>query len=108
MVVVNRDGAAHLLLNLVSDRGHWLRVRVLEDSGRDALGATVTLMTGERTLTRVVRAAYSYCSSSEPVAHFGLGDRDEVESVQVTWPDGESRTFGQQQADRTIVLSRGS
>ena len=107
IVVVNRDGPAYLLRNVVPDRGHWLRVRVLEDSGRDAVGATVTLKVGERSLTRVVRAAYSYCSSSDPAVHIGLGEVAEVDSVVVDWPDGDSRTFGPQQADRTIVLSRG-
>jgi hypothetical protein len=108
IVVVNRDGPAYLLRNLVSDRGNWMRVRVLEESGRDALGAVVTMKLGERSLTRVVRAAYSYCSSSDPAVHVGLGDRDEVDSIVVRWPDGDSRTFGPQQANRTIVLSRGS
>jgi enediyne biosynthesis protein E4 len=108
IVVVNRDGPVYLLRNLVSGRGHWLRVRVLEESGRDALGAVVTVKLGERSLTRVVRAAYSYCSSSDPAVHVGLGDRNEVDSIVVTWPDGESRSFGPQQVDRTIVLSRES
>ena len=92
----------------MSGGGHWLRVRVLEQSGRDALGAIVKVTAGERTLTSVIRAAYSYCSSSEPIAHFGLGDREEVGAVHVTWPDGNTRSFGPQQADRTIVLSLGS
>jgi hypothetical protein len=108
IIVVNRDGPAYLLRNLVSDRRHWLRIRVLEDSGRDALGAVVTVKIGERSLTRVVRAAYSYCTSNDPAVHIGLGDRSEVDSIVVKWPDGASRTYGAQQADRTIVLSRGS
>jgi hypothetical protein len=42
VVVVNRDAPAYLLLNVVPDRGHWIRFRVLERSGRDALGAGET------------------------------------------------------------------
>ena len=106
IVVVNRDAPAYLLRNIVADRGHWLRVRVIEDSGRDALGAVVTIQVGERSLTRVVRAAYSYCSSSDPAIHIGLGEVAEVDSIVVGWPDGASRTFGPKRADQTIVLSR--
>jgi hypothetical protein len=107
VVVVNRDGPLYLLRNLVSQRGHWLRIRVVEPSGRDALGAKVTVRLGDRSLTRVVRAAYSYCSSSDPAIHLGLGDRTEVDSIVVKWPEGETRTYGPQDVDQTIVLSRG-
>jgi hypothetical protein len=106
IVVVNRDAPVYLLRNEVADRAHWLRVRVVEESGRDALGAVVTVQVGERSLTRVVRAAYSYCSSSDPAIHIGLGEVGEVDSIVVVWPDGVSRSFGPQRADQTIVLSR--
>jgi hypothetical protein len=106
VVVVNRDSQVHLLRNVVSDRGHWLRVRVLERSGRDALGARVTIDLAGRRLTRFVRAAYSYCASSDPAVHVGLGQAEGVDSIEVTWPGGDTRTFGAQQADQTLVLTR--
>jgi len=58
-------------------------------------------------LTRVVRAAYSYCSSNDPAVHIGLGEVSEVDSIVVGWPDGASHTYGPQQVDQTIVLTRG-
>ena len=106
VVVINRDDRVHLLRNVVPDRGHWLRVRVVERSGRDALGARVTIGFAGRRLTRFVRAAYSYCASSDPAVHVGLGQAENVDSIEVTWPDGETRTFGAQAADRTLVLTR--
>jgi hypothetical protein len=46
VVVVNRDAAPYVLRNARSPRGHWLLVRVLDEHGRDALGATVTIRIG--------------------------------------------------------------
>ncbi len=108
VVVVNRDAPAYLLLNVVPNRGHWIRFRVLERSGRDALGATVQVVVAGRTKTRGVRSAYSYCSASEPIAHFGLGDATRVDGVTVRWPDGMRETFGNFPANQTVTLRRGA
>ena len=88
ILVVNRDGPAHLLLNVVEHRGHWLMFRVLDEHGRDAIGATVTLHVGERTMTRNVRTAYSYLAANDPRIHVGLGDHTGAENVTVRWVDG--------------------
>jgi hypothetical protein len=106
ILVVNRDASAHLLRNVVTHRGHWLRVRVVEASGRDALGAVVVVEFAGRRLTRVIRAAYGYCSSHDPAAHFGLGEADRVERVRVTWPDGFTREFAAPSVDRSVEFTR--
>jgi hypothetical protein len=79
---------------------------VVEPCGRDAYGARVVVVAGDRRITRTVRAAYSYGASSDPAVHVGLGEVDRVDSIQVTWPDGHEREFGPQQVDRTLVLAR--
>src|SRR6185436_14612206 len=61
ILVVNRDGPASLFRNIFDPRGHWLRLRVVEH-GRDALGARVEVVLGERRVTREVTAAGSYLS----------------------------------------------
>ncbi|NIM00416.1 MAG: hypothetical protein GTO30_07870 [Acidobacteria bacterium] len=108
VLVVNRDAPAYLLLNRVPDRGHWIRFRVLERNGRDALGAAVRVSTGDRTKNRGVRSAFSYCSASEPIAHFGLGDATRAEEVTVQWPDGVWEAFGGFDADAVQTLRRGA
>ena len=108
VLVVNRDGPVHLLRNRVADRGHWIRFEARESSGRDALGATLSVRVGERTLTRRVRSAYSYCTASEPVVHLGLGAVREVDDVSVRWVDGRTESFGPRQADRVWRLVRGA
>ncbi len=69
--------------------GHgWLRVRPLTRFGAPARGALVKLTAGGRTQVRVIDGGSGYLCQMEPVAHFGLGDIDRVEQVQITWPDG--------------------
>jgi hypothetical protein len=78
-----------LSLYRAPDAGHgWLRVRPLTRFGAPARGARVRLVAGGRTQVRVIDGGSGYLCQMEPVAHFGLGAVEEVEEVQVTWPDG--------------------
>jgi hypothetical protein len=107
VLVVNRDGPAHLLINAVPVRGNAMLLRVLERSGADALGAQVALRVGERRAVHDVRAAYSYQASNDPRVHVGLGDATRVEDVVVTWVGGTREAFGGFDAGATAVLRRG-
>ena len=106
-MVVNRDSRPFLLHNVVKSRGHWILLRVVEDHGRDALGAELTMTVGSRTIHRDVRAAYSYLASNDPRVHVGLGSETMVRGDR-QWPDGVRERFGDLQANRIAVLRRGS
>ena len=106
IVVVNRDGPPFLLHNIVQARGHWLTLRVVDEHGRDAIGAQVTMKVGGRTIRRDVHAAYSYLASNDPRIHVGLGAETTAHEVTVRWPDGKTQSFGDQPADRITTIGR--
>ena len=108
VLIVNRDGEAHLLINRVAERGNWLSLRVLDDHGRDALGARLRWSQSGRELTRVVRSAYSYCAANDAAVHVGLGSESQIDEVEVLWPDGSRETFGPLTAGGTVVIGKGS
>lgn len=108
ILVVNRDAPAYLLRNVVPDRGRWVRFRVLDERGRDALGATLHATVGSRRENHDVRSAFGYGASSDPRIHLGLGSADRAEDVVVRWPDGRTESFGDFEPDRTFVLRQGS
>ena len=107
IVVINRDGPPQMLRNIVDDRGNWVKFRVLDPSGRDAHGATVTLKSGDKSWTTVVHTDGSYCAASDPRVHFGIGAIDTVDEVEVLWPDGRRERFGSQPVNRISVLRSG-
>src|SRR4029078_2723572 len=104
---VTRERAPFLLYNVVKSRGHWLLLRVVDNHGRDALGAELTMTVGSRTIHRDVRPAYSYLATSDPRVHFGLGSEPAARQVSVRWPDGVEELFGDVAADRVALLRRG-
>lgn len=108
VVVVNRDAPPSILRNIAPRRGRWLRVRALEPSGRDSLGAEVAVSAGGREIVRTIRSAYSYCSASEPAAHFGLGPDAVVDEITIRWPGGAVERFDPPRTlDASVDLRRG-
>jgi hypothetical protein len=57
-------------------------------SNRDAIGAFVRLTAGGKTMTRQVEAGSGYASEAMLPLHFGLGDADHIDEIEITWPSG--------------------
>jgi len=93
--------------NAPAEGAHWLRVRALTGP-RDAIAATVRLVTGERSFLGLVLPGASYISSSDPRVHFGLGSIQRIDSIEVRWPDGSRESFAGSEVDRQVVLRQGT
>ena len=108
LLVTAVAGPARLYRNVAPKRGHWLMVRALDAAlRRDAYGAEITVQAGGRRWMRWVKPGYSYLCSNDPRAHFGLGQADRVDAIEVNWPDGSEETFPACAADQLVVLRKG-
>jgi hypothetical protein len=94
VVVANRDARADVLRNVAPKSGSWIMFRVLNAKGADAIGALVRVTAGGVTRSAWLMPSYSYCASSDPRMHFGLGAANEATSVTVKWPGGKTETYG--------------
>jgi hypothetical protein len=115
---VDGDGALDLLVTTVAGRArlyrnmaprhHWLLVRVVDPRlKRDAYGAEVTISAGGRRQRRWINPAYSYLCSNDPRAHFGLGQMQRIDAIDVVWPDGSEEPFPGCAADQVVTLRKG-
>jgi hypothetical protein len=90
-------------------RGNAIAVALRDARGnRFGIGARVViaLPDGSRQM-RELQASGGYLSYDAPVAHFGLGDQDRVERIEVAWADGStSRVEGPFAAGSAYVLTR--
>jgi enediyne biosynthesis protein E4 len=103
----NYEQPAQLLRN-GGGEAHWIELKLVGTrSNRDAVGARVTLVTGGRRQTREVHAGSGYLSGSSLIQHFGLGQAERVESIEVAWPSGERSRLRDVAADRQLVLVEG-
>jgi hypothetical protein len=62
-------------------------------SNRDAIGAVVRVFHGGTSQSRTVHSGSSYLSQSELPVTFGVGPRDRVDRLVITWPSGRTDEF---------------
>jgi hypothetical protein len=100
----------HLAQNVGEYGHHWIGVRLRDPRrGCSVLGARVIVQAGGKTQPRVVVAGDSLMTQHAPVAHFGLGSIDRVESLEVHWPDGSRMRLERPAADRYHTIeNRGA
>jgi len=109
IVVFNGNGRLRLLRNDLENENHWVRFRVRQSgSNPDAVGATVSLRLPDGALLdgRIATDG-SYCSANDIRVHFVLGACDAIDTVVVTWPDGDVERFRGIKTDRETLLVRG-
>lgn len=94
VLVANRDGRPHLLLNRIAAPGTSATFDLREADGRLAIGATLMLEVAGQTVRLDPDPAYSYFASNDPRAHVGLAGSAEAEAIRVRWPDGSVEAFG--------------
>ncbi len=109
-VVVTATGRqARVFRNDQSLNHHWLRLKLVGDASRgntDAIGAWIEVQMGEQVQRQQVMPTRSYLSQVELPVTFGLGDGDHVDSVIVTWPDGEVQDLGSLPVDQLHTIRR--
>ena len=105
LLVTNNNGEPDLLRNR-SPLRHWLKFKLVgTHCNRDAVGASLKVTAGGRSLTQEVRTGASYLSQGDLRLHFGLDDRERVDSIQVTWPCGRKETVAPPaKPDRIVTI----
>lgn len=88
LAVTEVDGPVHLWENRTR-QGNYLRIHLRgTNSNRDGIGARVVATVENQHLRRMKRSGASYLSQPEKIITFGLGDRQEVDTLRVKWPSG--------------------
>ncbi len=108
-VIVSQPGEPPVLLRNDQQLGHhWLRIDLRDPTSANthAIGAWVEVASNGVTQRRQVMPTRSYLSQVELPVTFGLGTADVVDSVTVTWPDGEIEQIGIDGVDRQYRIER--
>ena len=88
--LVNNHAAPTLLRNDGGNRNGWLHVELSgADGNRNAIGAKIQLKTADRTQVQEIYAGESYMSANSFITEFGVGDATQIETLQVTWLNGD-------------------
>ncbi len=100
IVVVNKDGPAHLLMNRATAGHSWLGLDLRDAEGRPVPQARVVVRAGDRSWHRQVQPNEGYASSHDPRLVFGLGTGARADAVTVIWPWRATNDYGALDAGR--------
>jgi hypothetical protein len=94
VLMTTNGGPAVLFRNDQTAGRRSLRIKLTgTKSNRDAIGALVRIFHGGTSQSRMVKSGSSYLSQSELPVTFGVGTRDLVDRVVVSWPSGATQEF---------------
>jgi hypothetical protein len=75
-------------------------------SGRDAIGARITVTAGGHKQIDEVRSGGSYMSQNDLRLHFGLGSATTVD-ISVRWLDGKVENLNSAAAGQILTIEEG-
>ena len=93
LAVINLNDKPTLLRNEGGNANSWLGVALIgSDSNRDAIGARVTVTSGNFVQMRELQRGRGFQGQCDPRLLFGLGSRNVVDSIEVRWPSGKHQS----------------
>lgn len=104
----NNGGPAELLRNDGGNVNHWIGVYLIgTKSSSDPIGAHVRLAVGDFIQFDQQKGGMSYLAAQDPRLYFGLGEANQVDWIEITWPSGLVQRFENLPADQIIIIEEG-
>jgi len=89
-----------------STRGNWLKVKLQgTSSDTQGIGSRVEVVTGKLKMIREIDGGSSHISQNSTIAHFGLGNAQQIDSVIVKWMGGKKQVIIQPPVNQLLVVN---
>jgi hypothetical protein len=111
VVVLNSRRPPTILRNMLYELGsknYWLQIRLRGvKTNRDGVGARVRVVAGNLVQIDEVHSGRGYQSHWGSRLHFGLGEHDRVDRIEVHWIGGGVEILENVPVDRLITVTEG-
>jgi len=108
VLVNNLDGPPSLLRNDGGNARPAILIKCVGTrSNRSAIGARVTVTAGGHRQVADVMSGSSYYSQNDFRLHFGLGDAEKADSVELRWPSGATESHRDLPGRHLFVIEEG-
>ena len=100
-----KPGKARLFINTSDNDNHWLRVVPRgTESNRFGIGTRIVVTAGGISQVREMGASQSHISNSVVPAHFGLGDAETVDVIEVYWSSGQEQRLENVDVNQELTI----
>ena len=98
----------HVYRNILETGHNWIGVKLREEGvGRSPIGAKITLRAPGANQFGHIVSGETISAQHAPTMHFGLGNVDHVDAIEVRWPDGTVKRLDNPQLNQYhTVLTR--
>ncbi len=108
-VILNSRQPPTVLRNVSPGKNHWIQIRLRgTKTNRSAVGAQVKVVAGNLVQLDEVHSGRSYQSHFGLRLHFGLGNHDRIDRIEVRWPGGGTEQITGVPVDRRVLIVEGS
>lgn len=89
-----------------STNGNWVKIALKGvESELNGLGSRVRVVIGKTSMIREIDGGSSHLSQNSTIAHFGLGQATQIDSVIVTWVGGKEQVLVNQNVNALLVIT---
>jgi hypothetical protein len=105
ILVLNLNNRPCLYRNDGGNQKNWLSIYLIgSKSNRDAIGSKIRLIMGDKSQTRWRVSSSGYLSQSDCRIHFGVGDNEQIDKVEIRWPTGKIQTLTNVKANQILEV----
>ena len=108
ILVTNCNQRPDLLQNSVGNRNNWIQIQVVgEKSNRSGIGAKIKVVTGAHVQYWEVQSGGSYLSFHDLRAHFGVGQAEQIDLLEIRWLNGHTDRGTHLPVNRRFIAVEG-
>jgi hypothetical protein len=110
VLVLNMNDLPSLLRNDGGNRQNWIKIKLIgTHANRTAIGTRVRVVTGRHAQINEVHSGSSVMSQGDLRLHFGLGNAELIDLLEVKWPTTQKiERFTRVKANQILTMREGS
>lgn len=107
LVINNLDEEASLYENTTDKKNNYLQIQLEgPEKNHDGIGAKIYLYyNGKMQQCFQQKTVRGYLSSNEATVHFGLGEKEKVDSIVIAWPDGKENVLNNINTNQVVKVN---
>lgn len=108
IVMNNVDDKAFIFENKnnTNNKNNYINIALKGNkSNPNGIGAKIVIETKSDKQTQEVYTTRGFQSAVPPIAYFGIGQLDQIEKIEVIWPDGKTNVINQASINQLMTIN---